>query len=174
MLDHVSQPVEGNKEKKLLVTGGSGGVGSILVQFAKTTGIHITATCSAKNVDFVRSLGADEVIDYKAQSPPPQGFDLAFDCVGGQVLNDAFEALKYGGKMVTIAGDDPDAPFTFMKLLGGVRMLIVQGIRKLFGARSLSVVVVLNTAEDHKMLEHVAALAEQGKIKQVYEVRESD
>ncbi|WP_155345175.1 NAD(P)-dependent alcohol dehydrogenase [Acrocarpospora pleiomorpha] len=89
----------------LLVRGASGGVGSVAVQLGKAFGAHVTALAGQKNLDFVRSLGADEVLDYRTTHPSALGaFDVIMDTVGTQ--HPAYRRLLApGGRMVAIAFD---------------------------------------------------------------------
>ena len=90
--------------QRLLITNSSGGVGSLAVQFAKAKGAHVTAVTSARNEEFVRSLGADEVIDYTDQpfEDAARDMDVVFDTVGGETFKRAFKTLRKGGVMVTV------------------------------------------------------------------------
>jgi NADPH:quinone reductase-like Zn-dependent oxidoreductase len=95
--------------QKVLILGGSGGVGSLAVQIGKAHGAYVAATCSTKNVQWVRDhLGADQVIDYTQQDwvqvLKGQEFDIVFDTVGGG-WNDANMVAKSGSHFVTIVGD---------------------------------------------------------------------
>lgn len=89
--------------QRLLITGGSGGVGSLAIQLAKAAGVHVTAMASARNEAYVRSLGADQVIDYTVQPVDrlARDFDVVFDTVGGETYQQAFAVLKAGGCLVT-------------------------------------------------------------------------
>ncbi|MEU6241455.1 NAD(P)-dependent alcohol dehydrogenase [Streptomyces sp. NPDC047024] len=90
---------------RLLVRGAAGGVGNIAVQLAKAHGAHITGLARAANLDFVRELGADEVVDHRAVRLDELGrFDVVLDTVGTQ-LADYRRLLRPGGRMVTIAFD---------------------------------------------------------------------
>lgn len=91
----------------VLVQGGAGAVGSFAIQLARMHGARITTTASARNLDFVRTLGADEVIDYRAGrfEERVSGVDVVFDAVGGDTLARSWGVLKPGGRMVTIAAD---------------------------------------------------------------------
>lgn len=88
---------------RLLITNSSGGVGSLAVQLAKAAGAHVTAVASARNADYVRSLGADAVIDYQRQpfESVAHDMDVVFDTVGGDTFQRAFATLKPGGFLVT-------------------------------------------------------------------------
>ncbi len=90
--------------QRLLVTNSSGGVGSLAIQFAKAKGAHVTALASTRNLDFVRSLGADEVVDYTSQAFEYTIFDIdvVLDTVGGDTFQRAFSTIRKGGKMVTV------------------------------------------------------------------------
>ncbi len=89
----------------ILVQGGAGGVGSFAVQLAKHIGARVIATASAANRDYVRGIGADEVIDYNAQdfTKAISGCDAVFDTVGGDVTQRSFAVLKPGGRAAFIA-----------------------------------------------------------------------
>jgi NADPH:quinone reductase-like Zn-dependent oxidoreductase len=88
-----------SRGQRVLVHAGAGGVGSFAVQLAKHLGAFVAATASAKNADFVRSLGADEVIDYTKTdvSTAIKDVDLVFDLMGGDVRFKYFPVLKPGG-----------------------------------------------------------------------------
>lgn len=90
--------------QRLLITNSSGGVGSLAVQFAKAKSAHVTAVSSARNEEFVRSLGADDFIDYTNQpfEQAARDMDVVFDTVGGDTFQRAFQTLRKGGFMVTV------------------------------------------------------------------------
>ncbi len=91
--------------QKILVHAGAGGVGSIAIQIAKHRGATVAATGSAKNLDFIRSLGADIVIDYTKGdfADAIKDCDLVFDLMGGDVRYHSFRVLKPGGAIVHIS-----------------------------------------------------------------------
>lgn len=90
---------------RLLVRGGSGGVGSIAVQLGKALGAHVTALAGPKNLDLVRELGADEAHSYTTTGPSDLGrFDVILDTVGTG-LRSFRRLLAPGGRMVSIAFD---------------------------------------------------------------------
>jgi NADPH:quinone reductase-like Zn-dependent oxidoreductase len=95
----------------ILIQGGAGGVASFAIQLAKHLGARVITTTSAANVDYVRGLGADEVIDYNTQdfTKTVSGCDAVFDTVGGEVAQKSFAVLRPGGRAAFIASG-PTAP----------------------------------------------------------------
>jgi NADPH:quinone reductase-like Zn-dependent oxidoreductase len=92
--------------QKVLINGASGGVGTYAVQIAKTFGAEVTGVCSTRNVELVRSLGADHVIDYTQQNftESAERYDLILDNVGNHSLLNTRRALKPEGILVIIGG----------------------------------------------------------------------
>ncbi|WPD20065.1 MULTISPECIES: zinc-dependent alcohol dehydrogenase family protein [Thermaerobacter] len=96
----------------VLIHGAAGGVGHFAVQIAKAAGAFVYATARAENMEFVRSLGADRVIDYRNQDfvevvqreTNGRGVDLVLDTVGGDVLGRSFEVTRPHGRVVSILG----------------------------------------------------------------------
>ncbi|NMB86791.1 MAG: NADP-dependent oxidoreductase [Chloroflexi bacterium] len=90
--------------QRLLVQGGAGGVGMYVVQLAVARGIDVIATASGANLEFVRSLGADEVIDYTTQdfAEVVHDVDAVIDTVGGEVMERSWPTLKPDGILITI------------------------------------------------------------------------
>lgn len=91
--------------EKILIQGGAGGVAGFAIELAKHIGAHVITTCSARNIDYVRGLGADEVIDYNAQDFTAilTDCDAVFETVGGEVTQKSFAVLKPGGRLAAIA-----------------------------------------------------------------------
>jgi NADPH:quinone reductase-like Zn-dependent oxidoreductase len=96
--------------QKVLINGASGGVGTFAVQIAKTLGADVTGVCSGRNVDLVRSLGADHVIDYTKEdfSKGDERYDVILDNVGTQSLSKFRRVLKPNGICVMIGGGGPN------------------------------------------------------------------
>ena len=90
--------------QKVLINGASGGVGTFAVQIAKSFGAEVTAVCSARNVDMVRSIGADRVIDYTQEdfTSGEQRYDLMFDTVGNRSLSECRGLLASGGTYLLV------------------------------------------------------------------------
>jgi NADPH:quinone reductase-like Zn-dependent oxidoreductase len=105
--------------EKVLINGAAGGVGTFAVQIAKTFGTEVTGVCSTRNVELVKSIGADAVIDYTKEDFTTLGarFDVIFDCVGNKSQSDCFRVLNPKGRLVMIGG--PHDP-TLTDLLGPV------------------------------------------------------
>ncbi|MEZ2442255.1 NADP-dependent oxidoreductase [Chitinophaga sp. RCC_12] len=92
------------KGQKVLIQGGGGAVGGAMVQMAKAAGAYVIATASGEGVALAKSLGADEVIDYKSQDVTSivTGVDLVADTAGGEAQAGLFRVLKQGGKLLSI------------------------------------------------------------------------
>ncbi len=95
-----------NPRQKVLIQAGSGGIGTFAIQLAKHIGAEVWTTTSGKNEEFVRSLGADHVINYQNEKfeEVVSNLDVVFDTLGGESLNKAFSVIKPGGWVVSIAG----------------------------------------------------------------------
>ncbi len=108
---------------RLLINGASGGVGSWAVQIAKALGAHVTAVCSTRNMAMVRTLGADEVIDYTTTDFVDGGahFDVVFDTVGNRSLADYRHVLVPDGTFVSCSGGNNG--FVWMWRLGVMQLL---------------------------------------------------
>lgn len=96
----------------ILIQGGAGGVAGFAIALARHIGARVITTASAANHDYVRSLGADEVIDYRAKdfTQVVKGVDAVFDTVGGEVTQKSFAVLRPGGRLACIAGGMSPAP----------------------------------------------------------------
>jgi len=91
---------------RVLIHAGSGGIGTFAIQYAKAKGAFVYTTTSTTNVDMVKALGADRVIDYKTEDYKTiaKNLDIVFDTLGNNYTLEAFEIIKEGGKVTTIAG----------------------------------------------------------------------
>lgn len=99
--------------QRVLITGASGGVGTFAVQIAKTLGADVTGVCSTRNLDLVRSIGADHVIDYTQQDYTLGGeeYDLILDNIGNHSLKDTRRALTSDGTLLANGGPAPTGWF---------------------------------------------------------------
>jgi NADPH:quinone reductase-like Zn-dependent oxidoreductase len=109
--------------QKLFISGGAGGVGTFAIQIAKGMGAYVTTTASKRGEALVRSLGCDEVIDYTVQDiSSEQGrFDAGLDLIGGKTLEQMFEIMKPGARIVSVAA--LPEPQTAIRDLGDRRAL---------------------------------------------------
>ena len=108
------QAIEGHIKlkagQKILIHGGAGGIGSIAVQIAKSLGAFVASTASAKDKDYVKSLGADKVIDFRSENFEDilKDYDAVFDTFSGDTTTRSFKVLKKGGIIVSmLAPPDP-------------------------------------------------------------------
>lgn len=92
---------------KVLIHAGSGGVGVFAIQYAKSKGAYVYTTTSTNNVDWVKKLGADRVIDYKTENylDVVNEVDIVYDTLGGNYTLEAFDVIKRGGKVVSLVGE---------------------------------------------------------------------
>lgn len=147
--------------QRLLINGASGGVGTWAVQIAKAMGTHVTGVCSTRNVDMVRSLGADEVIDYTQRDfsvASQHVFDVVFDTVGNRSLSDCLRVLKPEGVYVSCSGGDSGIRWLFG--------LFMMRLTSLFTRQKLK---ALATSPNRDDLLCLKALVEAGDLKPVIE-----
>ncbi|MDA1739491.1 NADP-dependent oxidoreductase [Bacillus cereus] len=100
------------KDQKILIHAGSGGVGTFAIQLAKIMGATVTTTASEAGANLVKSLGADEIINYKTEKFEDMltNYDAVFDTIGGTTLEKSFNIIKSGGNIVSVSGM-PNAQF---------------------------------------------------------------
>jgi alcohol dehydrogenase len=157
--------------QSILIHAGSGGVGSFAVQYAKALGLHVTATCSSRNVDMVKALGADQVIaydqaDYRTR---PDRYDIVYDTLGGDVTVDAFAVAKPGGSVISIAGP-PTAEMAEQLGVGLLLRLAMRVMRrKVMAASARTGVAYFGyfTESDGAQLDDIGKMAATGAIKPV-------
>jgi NADPH:quinone reductase-like Zn-dependent oxidoreductase len=110
----VEETLQLKSGETILIQGGAGGVAGFAIQLAKHLGAHVITTTSAANRDYVKNLGADDIIDYNAQdfTEVVSGCDAVFDTVGGDVATKSFAVLKPGGRAAFIASgmEAPKSP----------------------------------------------------------------
>jgi NADPH:quinone reductase-like Zn-dependent oxidoreductase len=148
--------------QKVLINGASGGVGTFAVQLAKAFGAEVTGVCSTRNLDLVRSIGADQVIDYMREDFTNNGqqYDLIYCAVGNRTITDYQRALKPQGVCV-IAG------FTSLRLL--FEHMILGPRRSRAGGKQVGLMPTMKP--NQKDLAFLKALLETGKVKPVIDRR---
>jgi NADPH:quinone reductase-like Zn-dependent oxidoreductase len=94
-----------SRGQHVLIHGAAGGVGTFAVQFARWCGAHVTATASADNAEFLRQLGAADVIDYRQEhfEDKVRNVDVALDTIGGETLERSWKVLRPGGALISVA-----------------------------------------------------------------------
>lgn len=109
----------------VLIHGGSGGVGHMAVQLAKHAGARVLATSSAENLEYIRSIGADVAIDYRAQrfEDVARNVDLVLDTVGGDTLKRSYGVIRSGGTLISLV-ELPDAALLAERKARGARTIV--------------------------------------------------
>jgi NADPH:quinone reductase-like Zn-dependent oxidoreductase len=145
--------------QEVLINGASGGVGTFAVQIAKSLGANVTGVCSTKNLDLVRSLGADHVIDYMKDdfTKDAQRYDLILDNVGTQPLSGFRRALKPQGICVMIGGGGPNEGRWIGALARPVKALLLSP----FVSQKMSMMLAEIRQEDLTIMRD---LMEAGKV----------
>lgn len=156
---------------RVFIQAGSGGIGTFAIQLAKHFGAYVITTTSGRNVDFVRSLGADEVIDYTKEhfADVLKNVDIVFDTLGGEALYKSFKVLRPGGWVVSIAGDPDQRLAEKMRLnflKREVLRLVGRKANKL-AAKAKAHYRFIFMHPSGRQLEQVAQLIEAGKIKPI-------
>jgi NADPH:quinone reductase-like Zn-dependent oxidoreductase len=108
---YLIQAANVQRGERVLVQGGAGGTGSAIVQLAKARGAYVIATASDRNLEYLRTIGADQVIDYRATrfEDAVHNVDVVVDTVGGDTLTRSEQVLRDGGRLVTLVGSVPAA-----------------------------------------------------------------
>jgi NADPH:quinone reductase-like Zn-dependent oxidoreductase len=152
--------------QRILITGASGGVGSMAVQLAKAKGAFVIGTASGKNESFVRNLGADKFIDYTRQSFEEviKNMDVVFDTVGADTLERAFQTLKKGGFMVTSV-DTPSVE--------KARELGVKAARVFCKPSAQQLTEINRLIDDHVLKVHVETVLPIPEVKKAHQFSQS-
>jgi NADPH:quinone reductase-like Zn-dependent oxidoreductase len=161
--------------QRVLINGAAGGVGTFAVQIAKSFGADVTGVCSTRNVDMVRSIGADRVIDYtrvdftqddftKSGQSYDQRYDLLFDCVGNHSLLACRRVLTPKGIYVAVGG--PSGPW----MIGPLASAIAAPVLSWFVSQNLFTVLARRSKEDLTIMHE---LMKTGKLTPVIDKRYS-
>jgi NADPH:quinone reductase-like Zn-dependent oxidoreductase len=159
------------KGQKVLIHAGSGGVGTFAIQLARHLGATVATTTSTANVDLVKSLGADIVIDYKKQdfAEVLRDYDVVLNSLGKETLEKSLRVLKPGGKLISISGP-PDPEFAKDIGLGWmfsqVMRFLSYGIRRKAKRQRVSYSFLFMKASGNQVRE-IASLVDAGVIRPV-------
>ena len=153
---------------RILIHAGSGGVGSFAIQYAKAKGAIVYTTTSTTNVDWVKALGADRVIDYKTEDykEVANNLDIVFDTLGNEYTFDAFEIIKDGGKVTTIVGP-PDEETA--KQMGMTDYKLPENLSKLIEKKS-AIYKLTWMQPNADQLKEIATMVEDRKIKPIMDL----
>lgn len=157
--------------QKVFIPAGAGGIGTFAIQLAKVLGAHVGTTTSTGNIDFVRGLGADEVVDYRQQQfhEVLRDYDAVLGTVKGDAVEHSVGILKPGGRIVSLVGP-LDAAFARTRglnpLLRFVLGLMSRKLRRLAAKRNVGY-AFLFVHPDGGQLAEIASLLESGRIRPV-------
>ncbi len=159
------------KGQKVLIHAGSGGVGTIAIQLAKHLGAFVATTTSTSNVEWVKALGADVVIDYKKHNFESvlQDYDVVLNSLGADVLEKSLKVLKPGGQLISISGPPTPQFAQEQGLSWGLKQvmrLLSYGIRRKARKAGIRYAFVFMRASGAQLRE-ISALIESGAIKPV-------
>jgi NADPH:quinone reductase-like Zn-dependent oxidoreductase len=148
--------------QKVLINGASGGVGTFAVQIAKSLGADVTGVCSTRNVDLVKSLGADHVIDYTKEdfTKSAERYDVMLDNVGNRTLSECKSVLTPKGKYVLIGGGGASE----QGLLGGLGKALWAMVFSKFVNQQMGMMMADPSQKDLTIL---ADMMQSGKLKPV-------
>jgi NADPH:quinone reductase-like Zn-dependent oxidoreductase len=151
---------------KVLINGASGGVGTFAVQIAKTLGADVTGVCSTRNVDLVRSLGADRVVDYTREdfAKSDQQYDVIMDNVGNRSLSEFRRVLSPTGRYVLIGGGGPQDH----KWLGPLGRLLGAALVSQFASQDMGMFISSMKQDD---LVTLGELMQAGKVTPIIDRR---
>jgi NADPH:quinone reductase-like Zn-dependent oxidoreductase len=150
---------------KVLIHAGSGGVGSFAIQYAKAKGAYVYTTTSTDNVNWVKALGADRVIDYKTEDYKTivKDADIVFDTLGQKYTMEAFEVVKQGGKVVSVVGPLDEAS---AKMFGMATYKLPEDLAKLSVSKNADYKFIFMHPNGAQLGE-IKSLVEDEKIKPI-------
>ena len=156
---------------KVLIHAGSGGIGTFAIQYAKSKGAYVYTTTSTENVNWVKELGADRVIDYKTENylDIVKDVNIVYDTLGGNYTEDAFKVIKDCGKVISIAGAIDDESAKELGLNGLIRFFLrlkSKKITKQANSKSAYYKFIFMTPNGNQ-LNDITSLVEAEKIKPI-------
>ena len=159
------------KGTSILIHAGSGGIGTFAIQYAKYLGAYVYTTTSTKNVEWVKKLGADVVIDYQKQDYRKiiKDVDVVYDTLGGKYTRQALTVVKKGGKIISIAGHHDDATLKKVGVAKFYRILFqIKGSLLMYRMKRKRIFYKhVWSYPNKKNLNYIRSLVEDGKVKPV-------
>jgi len=154
---------------KVLIHAGSGGVGSFAIQYAKSKGAYVYTTTSTDNVEWVKALGADRVIDYKEEDYKTivKDADIVLDTLGNQYTEDAFKVIKKGGRVISLVGPVDKETANRMRLNKIAQLVLAWKRRKITKQikQKSAYYSLVFMRPNAKQLNEITELVESDKIK---------
>ena len=152
--------------QRILITGASGGVGSLAVQLAKSRGAYVIGLASGRNEAFVKGLGADEFVDYTKQdfAEVVKDVDVVFDTVGGDTFERALHTLKKGGFLVTVVAFPAE---------GTGQELGVQAARAFCKPNAQELAEISDLVDAGKLKAHVSTVLPLEEVNQAFQLSET-
>jgi NADPH:quinone reductase-like Zn-dependent oxidoreductase len=165
-LQAVKQHIDLQSNQKIFIHGGAGGIGSLAIQIAKHIGAYVATTASGNDIDYVKQLGADEVIDYKSQdfSELLNGYDAAFDTTPGNEVNKILTILKQGGIVVSMLAHADEAEATKLDVKA-----VTQSTKVTTGALD----ELTQLVESEAVVPNIGKVFKLAEIKEAFIARES-
>lgn len=165
-LQAVTEHIALKADQKIFIHGGAGGIGSIAIQIAKNIGAFVATTATGEGIDYVKQLGADEVIDYKSADFAQElsDYDAAFDTVGGEDFAKALTILKKGGVAVSMTAQADEAK---------VAELEVTAITQMTRTSTAKLSALAKLVEDGVVKPNVGKVYTIDDIQEAFEARES-
>ncbi len=165
-LQAINDHIELKADQKIFIHGGAGGIGSIAIQLAKNIGAHVATTATGEGTEYVKSLGADEVIDYKSSdfSQNLNNYDAVFDTVGGEDFNKSFAIIKAGGVAVSMIADADEAK---------AKERDITTVKQMTHVTSEKLYELTKLVEDGVVKPNVGKVFDLSDIKQAFEAREA-
>jgi NADPH:quinone reductase-like Zn-dependent oxidoreductase len=166
-LQALEEIIKLQKDQKILIHGGAGGIGHIAIQLAKSLGAYVATTVRTEDVEFAKEMGADEVIDYTKEKFEERinDFDAVFDTVGGEIVEKSFQVLKRGGIIASMVGEpNKELAEKFeVKAVGVMTMTTTERLTKL-----------AQVVDEGKIKVHVDKIFNFDQAKEAFEYQEKN
>lgn len=165
-LQALNDHIKLDADQKIFIHGGAGGIGAVAIQISKNIGAQVATTATGEGIDYAKGLGADEVIDYKAEdfAEKLSDYDAVFDTVGGEDFTKSLSILKKGGVAVSMAADADEAK---------ANELEVTTVHQMTHVTSEKLAELIKLVEGGVVKPNVGKVFSLSEIVQAFEARES-